>query len=269
MCLGDNGMENMIKIWEIKEHTETTFEYKINIYYLFNNIGQMLTDLINTYKFFYSGLGISEDQYVEFKHTIELNLILSKKYAFNILKNNAQRYLSQNYLKDIIEIVIFQLVEVCQIIHLLQQGGMGYNKTKVDNILKEYKVLLNEKHLPELLNIVEEYLGQLYFSNHLKSVNTVRRILVHKNGCVDKGQIELLTRTPKLFTTKSYSDINYSRKEDDGECIDFKKQWKLGDNIILEYDDCFRISFTVISFFTEMVYKLIAKHPLLDIKRPT
>jgi len=256
-------MKNQYEVWEIIECPDNQFEIWISINYLMNNVAQMLTDLIHTYKFCYLGLEIPESKYQEFKHTVELNFVYSDKDPFNKLNKNAKNHISQNYLKDILEIIYFQLSEVCQIIYLLNQRGKGYNKIKMDEALVKHKAKLNKKHFPELVQILEKATGSLYFRNHILSINTVRRHLVHRNGLVESDSIELITRTMKLFANESYSDINYDLTEDDKKFIDFSKTWKLGEYISLEYDDCFRIQFTVLSFFQEITNKIKIKFPEL------
>ena len=256
-------MENKYKIWETREQSNNHFELCITIELLKNNIGQILTDLINTYKFYYSGLEISEDKYLQFKHNAELNLVLSEKYDFNKLKNTSQNHLSKNYLKDIVEIVIFELIESCQIIFLLNQLGKGYNKQTVDCILSKYKKGLNKEHLPKLIDIVENDIGQLNYRKHILSINDIRRRLVHRNGLVDIKSAELLTRTLKIFTRESFTNTNYALTEEDKQFVDFRKVWNLNDLILLEYLDCYRILFTVISFFNDIINKLTIKYPAL------
>jgi hypothetical protein len=256
-------MENKYPIWETTEYSDTQFEIGISIELLKNNLAQMLKDLINTYKFYYSGLEVTEDKYLQFKHTAEINFLNTERYPFDKVKNIAHSHLSKNYLKDIIEIVNFELIEVCKIIFLLNQRGKGYNKTTVDNILNDYKNDLNKKHFPELINIIEKEIGQLQYRIHILSINTIRKYLVHRNGLVDINSIELITSSLKVFTDKSYSDKNYKLKEEDIQHIDFKKEWKQNEYIFIEYDDCFRILFTVIFLFNDTVNKLIIRYPFL------
>lgn len=230
-----------------------------------NNIGQILSDLITYYKFYYLGLTSKEQDFVKYKHTIELNLILSDKHDFQINQNEAKSFLSLNYSKDIVEIINYELIEINQILFLMDQRNKGFSKDQVEDKLCKNKINLNRKNLPQLIELVEQNIGNLILAKHILSVNAARRCLVHRNGIVDRDNLELITYTPKIFTTNIFTDINYKGKEEDTKIVDYIKEWKLNTKIHLEYEDCFRIQFTVLLFFNEIVNKIYAKHPDLKI----
>lgn len=256
-------MENKHKVWEIIHYSDTQFEIGITIELLKNNVGQLLTDLINNYKFYYSSLNISEQDFNDFKHVIELNLILSEKYNFEKLSLNAKKLLSLNYIKDSVEIIFYELIEVCQIIYLLEQRKKGYSKTVVDSLLNKYFSKLRKKPLPALLSKVSKAVDGLYFEKHIISINSVRNCLVHKNGYVDKNLLPLTTYVPKLITANFVTKKDYVLNDEELIFVDYIREWKINDKITLEYEDCFRIQMTIIFFFNEIVNKLIIKFPFL------
>lgn len=256
-------MENQFKVWETIHYSDTQFEIGITIELLKNNIGQLLTNLINNYKFYYSSLNISEYDFNNFKHVIELNLVLSDKYDFEKLKLNAKNLLSLNYIKDSVEVIFYELIEICQIIYLLEQRNKGYSKTVVDYILNKYFLKLKKETLPSLLSKVSKAVDGLDFEKHIISINSVRNCLVHKNGYVDKDLLNLITYVPKLITDNSFTKKNFVLNSEELIFVDYIREWKINDKITLEYEDCFRIQMTIILFFDEIVKKLIIKFPFL------
>ena len=168
-------------------------------------------------------------------------MVLSEKYDFEKLKLNAKNLLSLNYVKDSVEVIFYELIEVCQIIYLFEQRNKGYSKAVVDSLLNEYLSKLKKETLPALLSKVSKAVGGLDFEKHILSINSVRNCLVHRNGYVDKDLLNLTTYVPKLITANLFTNKNYVLNDEDIIFVDHIREWKINDKITLEYEDCFRI----------------------------
>ncbi|MFH1523408.1 MAG: hypothetical protein ABIF04_00415 [Chloroflexota bacterium] len=258
-------MNNNSPVWETIHYSDTQFQIRISIESLKNILGQLLTDLMNNYKFYYAGLNISEEGYSQFKHNVELNLVLSEKYGFDTLKQNAKHLLATNYLKDLNEIIIYGLTEVCLITFLLDQRNKGYSKSLVDSLLEKQASKYKREHLPGLVEIVRKDIGDLIFEKHISSINSVRRCLVHRNGYVESESLSLITRVPKLFTDTSLSRKDHILRNDDKTFVDYVRKWNRNEKVKISYEDCFRIQNTILHFFTDIVSKLVDKFPDLKI----
>ena len=246
--------ERRIKALEFIETDDSKVIVNASLVFCLNNIAQRLYELNECYRFFYFGLGASPESILEHRGAIEIRFPCSIEESFNNLHEKASLLANSNFIVNLVQIVNDEMIEILTV---MLAWRLAKAKTKYADLklqVERLRARLEKGHFPTLLNELEKEVGPLTFREQLASINKVRKAFIHRRGCVEDEILELKLYVPMMLADFSMAVLQnplttppLSKDMFIGKHVSVS--WKKGDYIALDYEMCFKIAFTALSFF--------------------
>ena len=192
-----------------------------------------------------------------------------------VQKLKHKEWLLKKGFEDLVKGINLYLIEAYFFVSLLDKGDYITTLGKLNEEINDLRKSASEQSLPGLLSkVTPSLVAPLRYKNQIKSINSVRNCLVHRNGLVTQKDInDKKNKTLKLqwirfkcFHEKNGEEVEVRRGEviEGGTTIQMKQEetsitFKLGDKINFNYKQFNEFVLTCWLFGQDLVQKLPKK----------